>query len=101
MPFALFRDTQAIGGTLDAPTRDWIQRWRSDGLAGSETEARVMPGTANRVVDEQTFSERSTVMRARGADGKDVIATSREQDGVAIRVAEQHRTVGDIGDGNA
>jgi hypothetical protein len=88
MAFAFFRDSYTIGDTLDAPARDWIQRWRSDGLAGSETEARVMPGTANRVVDEQSFSERSTVMRARGADGEHVFATSREQDSVAIRVAE-------------
>jgi hypothetical protein len=93
--------SHAIARALDAPTRDGVERGRSNGLAGSEAEAGVMPGTPNRVLDEEALSERPAVVRARRADREDFVAASSEEHALALCMAEQHRAVGDVGEWNA
>ena len=54
-----------------------------------------MPGTPNRVSDHQPFLKRTAVVRARGTNRKEFVATAREQHGVLANMAAQHRPVGD------
>jgi len=47
---------------------DRVQRRSSQGRAGTQAETGMMPRATNRVADQQPFSQRSTIMRAQGAD---------------------------------
>jgi hypothetical protein len=91
-------ESYAILRALDAPARDGVERGCAYGLARSEAEARVMPGTANRVLDKEALGKRPAVVRAGGPDREDLVATSSEQHALALRMAEEHRAVGNVGE---
>ena len=54
-----------------------------------------MPGTAHRVIDEQSVGKRGAIVRADGADREQRVSASREQHRFAVRMPEQHGAVGD------
>ena len=82
-------------GLLDLPARDRVQRRGSQRFARAQAEARVVPGAAHRVIDQQPFGERAVVVRADGADGEDLCPAPRQQHGFPVGVAEQHGAVGE------
>src|SRR4029077_20954832 len=50
----------------------------------------MMPGTAHRAIDHQTFGQRAAVMRACRADGEQVITASGDQNRFSKRVTQEH-----------
>jgi hypothetical protein len=66
---------------------DRVKRWRAEGLAGTQTETRVVPGAADGVVHNKTLGKRHAVVRAGGADRKQLIAAPREEHRFALRTA--------------
>lgn len=79
---------------FDAPAGNRVQRWRTQGLAGTQAEAGVVPGTSNRIADQKSLLERSPVMGADRTDREHLIATSGQEHRFAASVPEQHGSVG-------
>ncbi len=50
------------------------------GFAGLQVKTRVMQGAANRAVDDQSFGQRSMVVRAVRSHGEPSIAVAHQQD---------------------
>ena len=92
----LFANIHAAVSLLDAPAGDRVQRRRSQGLAGAQAEARMMPGAAHRIVNQQSVGERRTVMRADRTNGEYLIPAPREQHGLTVRMSGEHGPVGDL-----
>ena len=46
-------------------------------LSGAQAETGVMPGTANRSIDEELFVQRGIIVRADVTDGEQFVAPSR------------------------
>src|SRR5690606_40863545 len=63
-------------------------------LARTQREARVVPGTADRVLDDQTLRERAAPVRARGADRAHRPAVPHQQHRLAVRVPEERLPLG-------
>ena len=49
----------------------------------------MVPGAAHRVADDRALGERAAVVRARRADGGEVVAEPHEEHGLTLGVAEQ------------
>jgi hypothetical protein len=73
----LFPDIHIAALLLYAPTGNRIQRWSAYCLSGAQAETGVMPGTTNRIIDEEPFVQRGIIVRADVTDGKQLIAPSR------------------------
>ena len=54
-----------------------------------------MPRAPDGVANEQALFERSTIVGANCADGEDFVAATRKEDGLALRVPQQHRSIAD------
>jgi hypothetical protein len=52
-------------------------------LAGSQTEAGMVPGAPHRVLHHEAFRERSAVMRTGRTDCKEVVAAACEEHGIS------------------
>ena len=63
---------------LDLPARHATQRGRTQRLAGTQAEGRVVPGAAHGVTHHQTFGQRTAVVGASGSYGKYFVAPSRQ-----------------------
>ena len=85
----LFGDEDFASAPLDLPARDRRERRRAQRFAGAETETGVVPRTTHGVTLDHAVRERAAVVRARRADGDEVVAQPREQYRLALRVAEQ------------
>ena len=81
---------------FDAPACDRIERRRLDRLPGAQAEARVVPGTAHRIADQQALGERPAVVGAGSADGGVLGTPARDQHGFIADVAGEHAAVGHI-----
>jgi hypothetical protein len=79
---------------LDLPPGNRTQCGSVQRFTGSQAEAGVMPRTAYRVIDEETFRERAAIMRAGGADRENFIAPAGEQHGLLADVSQQHLAIG-------
>jgi len=55
-----------------------------------------MHGTPHRILDEEPVRERRVVMRARGADGKELLPASDQNDGLLTDASADDRAVTDI-----
>jgi hypothetical protein len=64
---ALPTDKHLLVIALDSPAGDRIEGRGAERLAGAQAEAGVVPRTADRISDYETFLERPAVMRARRA----------------------------------
>ena len=80
----------AVALPLHLPARDGVERRRPQRLAGAQAEAGVVPGAAHRVADDSPSAERTAVVRARGADGEDLLAAPRQQHRLLSHLAGQH-----------
>jgi hypothetical protein len=60
-----------------------------------------MPRTPDGVVDEQSLAERSRVMRARRADREHLSTLPHEKNRLAVRMADDHLAVFEVGERNA
>ena len=78
------------------PARDRAERRSVQGFPGPQAEARVVPRTANGVVDHDALRQRAAVMRTRGADREELIAAAREQHGFVSDMAGEHLAVGQL-----
>lgn len=56
----------------------------------------MVPGTAERVVDQQTVGQWTTVMRANSADREQLVRAPHEQYRLAVGMPLQHCTVGNF-----
>src|SRR5690606_21837035 len=74
---------------LNIPARQVGQRGRPERLAGAEAECGVVPGTPDRLANDETLGERPPVVRAASTDGRERAAAPREQDWLAAGVTEQ------------
>jgi hypothetical protein len=79
---------------LDLPSGNRAHCGSLQRLTGSQAEAGVMPRTAHRVIDEETFRERPAIMRTGGADREDLIAPAGEQHGLLADVSQEHSAIG-------
>jgi hypothetical protein len=61
----------------------------------------MMPGTANRVADEQAFAQRALIVGAVGADCEQLATNTRNQHLVIADTAHQLAAVGKVGSRNA
>ena len=86
---------------LDAPAGDRVERRSAQGLAGAQAEARVMPGTTNRIADQQPVRERGAVVRAEGTDREQFLPAPRENHRLAAHVPGEHPAVADVRDWDA
>ena len=91
---------EAIAARLDVPASDRTKRRRLR-FARAQVEARVVPGTVHRLAVEKAVGERPAVVRAGGADCKDLFASSHQQDGLARCMPEEHRAVAEVARGDA
>src|SRR5205823_1724575 len=66
--FALSPHEDAIVLLLDLPDRDRTERRCPDGLAGTQVETGVMPGTTHALAGHEAFGERPVIMAAMRAD---------------------------------
>ncbi len=85
----LFVDEHHVALSLHFPTRNRIQRWRSNRLPGAKTETGVVPGASDGIADDQTLGERSVVMRAVRPDRKDLRLTLDDQHLLVAHLALQ------------
>ena len=67
-------------------------------LAGSQTEAGMVPGAPHRVLHHEAFRERSAVMRTGRTDCKEVVAAACEEHGILADVTCKHAPVGEVVD---
>src|SRR5262249_14746789 len=81
---------------LHPPAGHWIEGGRGNGLAGAQAEARVVPGAADGVADHEPLAQRTAVVRAGRADGKEFLATVRHEHGVITDMPGDHAAIGDI-----
>jgi hypothetical protein len=79
---------------LDLPPGNRAQCRSVQRFTGSQAEAGVMPRTAHRVIDEETFRERPAIVRTGGADRENLIAPAGEQHGLLADVSHQHSAIG-------
>src|SRR6266480_1695930 len=56
----------------------------------------MMPGAVHSAVDHQTFRQRSAVMGALCADGKEFFATPGDKNWFPERVSREHRSIGEV-----
>ena len=61
---------------LYAPTGNRVQRRRAYSLSGAQAETGVMPRTTNRIIDEEPFVQRGSIVRANVTDSKQLITPS-------------------------
>jgi hypothetical protein len=71
-----------------------IQCRRAQHLASAQTEAGMMPRTTNRIADEEPLGKRGAVMCADGADREQFFAAPDKEHRLAVRMPEQHGSVG-------
>ena len=82
-------DEHHVALSLHFPTRNRIQRRRSNRLPGAKTETGVVPGASDGIADDQTLGERSVVMRAVRPDRKDLRLTLDDQHLLVAHLALQ------------
>ena len=86
------------GEALHAPALNPLACWRVERFSGPQIEAGMMPGAPHRLADHQPFGEWAAVMGARRTDGEQLVAAPREDDRLAVDVAELHRAVRELRD---
>jgi hypothetical protein len=84
------------GFALHAPTWNWIERRRAQGLAGPQAEAGMVEWTSDGVVDDQPIGQRAVIVRAVRADGEPFIARSRKEHVFVGNTPQHHSAAGDI-----
>src|ERR1051326_3587011 len=94
-------DENAITFAFHFISRQWRECRRTQHFTAAQIETGVMPRAANRLTDAQAFRERAGVMRARRANGEELIADAREQHRFAIHVARNEPVARDFIDQNA
>jgi hypothetical protein len=81
---------------LDTPAWDRVQRRSAQRLSGTKTETGVVPGTADGVLYQDPFGERTVVVGAFGADREQLVTTARQQHRVARDVPQDLAVFSDI-----
>ena len=76
---ALFGDEYAPVTRNHLPARDRAQGRRPHRFAGAQIEARVMPGTAHALADDEAVGKRTVIVGAMGADREHLGAAADEQ----------------------
>jgi hypothetical protein len=84
----------ATGALFDLPTSERRERRSEQRLAGFETETGMMPRAAHRGADQQSVRQGSPIVRAASINGKDVLATARQENGLVANASREHSPVG-------
>jgi uncharacterized protein YqfA (UPF0365 family) len=61
----------------------------------------MVQGATHRIADHQSFDKLSTIMRAVGADGEELIARASEHDVIVAGTSEKHAAILKCGDDNS
>src|SRR5262245_23495907 len=85
-----------IATFLDFVASHVVQRGRCNRFARAQIESCVMPWTPHGAIDHQAFGQWSAVMCARRADGKKLIAASRDKNRFAKRLPQKHVSIGHV-----
>src|SRR6185437_12919652 len=72
----LLRDVRLTATNVHMPARHRIECGCVQRFPCAHAETRMVPRTMHAVSVEQSFSKRSTVVRANGADGEYIVATT-------------------------
>ena len=98
---ALFADENFAVALLHPPGIDGGESRRAQGFPGPKVKARVMPGAAHRVVDNEPVGEGAMIVGAMGADREDIGAAARQQHRLVADVAEKLAAIGQVGEGDS
>src|SRR4029450_3452441 len=82
-----------VADALHAPARARIEGRRPERLTRAQAETRVMPGAPHGVADDQPLRERSVVVRAMRADGKQRLAPSHDDDVIVFDTTGDGRAI--------
>ncbi len=96
----LFPNVGLAVALLDAPATDRIERRRPQRRSGPQAEAGVVPGTADRVLDQHPVAQWTMIMSALGADREQLLAAPRQQHRFARGMTQQHAAVGNVREGH-
>ena len=77
-------------GSLDGPARYWLQCRSAQNFASAQVKTGVVPWTSNGVANDEAFSQRAIIMRAKRAHGEYLGAAAHEQDVVLANMAEKY-----------
>jgi hypothetical protein len=75
---ALLADKDLAIALFDGPRVDWTERRGVQGFARAKIKAGVMPGTSDRIVDNEALGERTIVVGALSADRENVGAAAHD-----------------------
>jgi hypothetical protein len=64
---------------FDLPAWQAVQRGWTQRRTGPQTEAGMMPGTADRIADNESLSQRTAIVGAGGSDRQQVATAPHEQ----------------------
>ncbi|CDX39951.1 hypothetical protein MPLDJ20_260184 [Mesorhizobium plurifarium] len=78
-PFQFLADEYAPIPLLDCPASEWVEGGRAQGLARAQIEARMMPGTADGVLDHKAIDQRPAVVCACRADCEHLVSATHQQ----------------------
>ncbi len=94
--FLVALDKDLIASPLDRPARKRTQgRW-TQGLAGAQVEARVMPRATHRFAFHQPIDERAAVVGAGRSDSKELVAVVGDEHGVIADMAHHLMAVRNV-----
>jgi hypothetical protein len=80
---------------FDVPPWEVIERWWAREIAGPEIECRVVPRTSDRLPDDESVGEGSTVVRTLASDGIAAAADARDDDGIIAHSSSDEPAVHD------
>jgi hypothetical protein len=76
-----------------SPARHRVEGWRRQRFTGAQAEAAVVPRASHGFADDQSFCQRTAVVRAGRPDGKQLIPAPREQHGIVADMPADHAAV--------
>jgi hypothetical protein len=70
-----------------------VKRWGTKDLSGAQIEAGVMPWATHRLTDHQPLGKRPVIVGAVRRDREDLLSRPRQENCLAVRVANQHLAI--------
>jgi len=97
-PCALLADEKLSVALLHRPGIQRAESRRTNGFAGAEVEAGVMPGAADGAVDNEPVDKGAMIMGAVGSDGECVGSLPRQQHLFVPDMTDQLAAIRELGE---
>ena len=81
---------------IDPPTRDRVERRRTQRLPAAQAEAGVVPRAADGIADKDPIGERTVIMGTLRADGEQRAAVAREQHRFTRDLPQDHVALSEV-----